>query len=203
MREASRGDGEWFELGFMLKASDAISLMVPAHPIMVILGKCFLEVVLCGVDRMDEEGESSGFASTPSNIDRSKVHTVKPLRSLVPVFVYPPADASSSYLSGQGPPFLYAPPSGPFPQGYAPFYPFCLPPQHQQAYQHNVRNAAGASNPGGPSEFNYPVHSSKKDAWHDMSEYLHRPVDEKHPSIPQRPQTQHATLASPLIKRHP
>lgn len=106
-----------------------------------------------------DEGGSSGFASTPGNIDRSKVHTVKPLRSLVPVFVYPPADASSSYLPGQGPPFVYAPPSGPFQQGCAPFYPFCLPTEHLQTQQHNVRNAAGASNPEGPSEFNYPVHS--------------------------------------------
>ncbi|GAB2295635.1 hypothetical protein Dimus_029790 [Dionaea muscipula] len=106
-----------------------------------------------------DEAESSGFASSSRSIDKSRVWSVKPLRSLVPVFVSPPSDVPPSYLPGQGPPFVYSPPAGPFPPGYAPFYPFCLPPEHQQALERNARYATRASNQVHPSSFSYPLHS--------------------------------------------
>ncbi|KAJ8770394.1 hypothetical protein K2173_015008 [Erythroxylum novogranatense] len=66
-------------------------------------------------------GEDS--VPVPESVDKSSILDVKPLRSLVPVF-----PLSSNFNGGSGPqgfsPFLCFPPSGPFPPGYAPFYPF-------------------------------------------------------------------------------
>ncbi|KAJ4830133.1 hypothetical protein Tsubulata_006753 [Turnera subulata] len=61
----------------------------------------------------------SGFNSVPSasGIDKSRVLDVKPLRTLVPVF---PSNS-------EAPPFVCAPPMGPFPSGVSPFYPFSGP----------------------------------------------------------------------------
>ncbi|KAF2300875.1 hypothetical protein GH714_017968 [Hevea brasiliensis] len=61
------------------------------------------------------EGGSGNNSAPPSTtFDKSKVLDVKPLRTLVPVFPSSP----------QTPPFVCAPPSGPFPTGFTPFYPF-------------------------------------------------------------------------------
>ncbi|CAI0421695.1 unnamed protein product [Linum tenue] len=62
------------------------------------------------------EGGSGAFNSTPSpgSFDKSRVFDVKPLRTLTPVFPSNP----------QGPPFVCSPPFGPYPPGFAPFYPF-------------------------------------------------------------------------------
>lgn len=61
------------------------------------------------------EGGSSNNSVPPSaSFDKSRVLDVKPLRSLMPVFPSSP----------QNPPFVCAPPSGPFPSGFSPFYPF-------------------------------------------------------------------------------
>lgn len=61
------------------------------------------------------EGGSGNNSVPPSaTFDKSRVLDVKPLRSLVPVFPSSP----------QTPPFVCAPPSGPFPSGFSPFYPF-------------------------------------------------------------------------------
>ncbi|KAJ7949437.1 histone-lysine N-methyltransferase, H3 lysine-9 specific SUVH1-like [Quillaja saponaria] len=57
-------------------------------------------------------GQNSVPPST--SFDKSKILDVKPLRSLVPVFPTSP----------QAPPFVCAPPFGPFPSGFSPFYPF-------------------------------------------------------------------------------
>ncbi|CAN0862842.1 Histone-lysine N-methyltransferase, H3 lysine-9 specific SUVH3 [Linum grandiflorum] len=68
-----------------------------------------------------EGGSAPAFnsAPSPSSLVKSRVLDVKPLRTLVPVFP----------SGSQGPPFVCAPPFGPYPPGFAPFYPFA--PQQQ------------------------------------------------------------------------
>ncbi|KVH95057.1 histone-lysine N-methyltransferase, H3 lysine-9 specific SUVH1-like [Cynara cardunculus var. scolymus] len=62
-----------------------------------------------------------GSDSVPSGpMDKSKVLTVKPLRCLVPIF---PSHSDSS-APPQSSPFASVPPTGPFPPGAAPFFPF-------------------------------------------------------------------------------
>ncbi|KDP40602.1 hypothetical protein JCGZ_24601 [Jatropha curcas] len=64
------------------------------------------------------EGGSGNNSVPPSpTFDKSRVLDVKPLRSLVPVFPSSP----------HTPPFVCAPPSGPFPSEFSPFYPFSGP----------------------------------------------------------------------------
>ncbi|VVB13265.1 unnamed protein product [Arabis nemorensis] len=79
--------------------------------------------------------------------DKTRVLDIKPLRTLKPVFP----------SGNQAPPFVCAPPFGPFPSGFSPFYPFSSsqvnqqapdlnqsqhPPQHQPQYtpQHQPQN---------------------------------------------------------------
>ncbi|CAH2074093.1 unnamed protein product [Thlaspi arvense] len=57
-----------------------------------------------------------------SYTDKTRVLDIKPLRSLKPVFP----------SGNQAPPFVCAPPFGPFPPGFSPFYPF----SSSQANQH-------------------------------------------------------------------
>lgn len=60
---------------------------------------------------------ASGYNAAPStSFDKSRVLDVKPLRSLKPVFSSSP----------QGSPFVCAPPNGPLPPGFTPFYPFAV-----------------------------------------------------------------------------
>ncbi|PON91054.1 histone H3-K9 methyltransferase [Trema orientale] len=69
--------------------------------------------------------QTLGDDSIPASgsFDKSRVLNVKPLRCLVPVF--PSAPNVSSFSTPQGAaPFVCASPSGPFPNGVAPFYPF-------------------------------------------------------------------------------
>lgn len=65
----------------------------------------------------------SGQSSGPDviSVDKSRVLDVKPLRTLVPMFPNPP----------QAPPFVCSAPSGPFPAGFSPFYPFSMPEGQQ------------------------------------------------------------------------
>ncbi|MBA0631320.1 hypothetical protein Godav_000203 [Gossypium davidsonii] len=63
------------------------------------------------------EGGVAGNSVPPNSFDKSKVLDVKPLRSLLPVFPEAP----------NGPPFVCAPPNGPFPTGFSPFFPFSGP----------------------------------------------------------------------------
>ncbi|GLT88023.1 hypothetical protein SLE2022_060680 [Rubroshorea leprosula] len=58
-------------------------------------------------------GQDSPPTSGP--VDKSRVLDIKPLRSLSPVF---PSSSNGAA------PFVCFPPSGPFPSGFAPFYPF-------------------------------------------------------------------------------
>ncbi|KAG4203389.1 hypothetical protein ERO13_A05G398200v2 [Gossypium hirsutum] len=63
------------------------------------------------------EGGLSGNTVVPNSNDKSTVLDVKPLRMLIPQF----PDTS------EGPPFVCAPPNGPFPSGFSPFFPFSGP----------------------------------------------------------------------------
>ncbi|KAL1802476.1 hypothetical protein DCAR_0934044 [Daucus carota subsp. sativus] len=60
--------------------------------------------------------EGSFRSSIPTYVDKSKVLDVKPLRTLKPLFV----------SSAQAPPLFSSSPSGPFPSGFTPFYPFSM-----------------------------------------------------------------------------
>ncbi|KAJ4848102.1 hypothetical protein Tsubulata_023523 [Turnera subulata] len=51
-----------------------------------------------------------------------RVLNVKPLRSLKPIFSPPPSNTPN--LQGPASPFVSVPPSGPFPPGFSPFFPF-------------------------------------------------------------------------------
>ncbi|KAG8367778.1 hypothetical protein BUALT_Bualt16G0108100 [Buddleja alternifolia] len=67
-----------------------------------------------------------GLGSDPNgSIDKSRVLDVRPLRCLVPVF--PNAQGMSSISTPQPTPFVCVPPTGPFPPGVQPFYPFLAP----------------------------------------------------------------------------
>ncbi|CAI9779574.1 unnamed protein product [Fraxinus pennsylvanica] len=73
---------------------------------------------------MDQDlGSESNLPS--GSIDKSRVLDVKPLRCLVPVL--PNAPGMSSVSSPQPAPFVCIPPTGPFPPGIQPFYPFVVP----------------------------------------------------------------------------
>ncbi len=84
----------------------------------------------------------SGFNSVPpsNSFDKSRVLDVKPLRSLKPVFPNAPST----------PPFVCAPPHGPFPSGFTPFYPFSTP-QGSQASPDNQQNTTPVQMPMGPT----------------------------------------------------
>lgn len=72
-----------------------------------------------------EQGFGSDSVPPAGPIDKSKVLDVKPLRCLVPVFPSPNGMASGT--TPQPSPFVCVPPSGPFPPGVSPFYPFLSP----------------------------------------------------------------------------
>ncbi|CAI9754783.1 unnamed protein product [Fraxinus pennsylvanica] len=91
-----------------------------------------------------------GSDSNPSlgSIDKSRVLDVRPLRCLVPVLPNPPG--MSSVSTPQPSPFVCVPPTGPFPPGIHPFYPFSIPNDSQ----HNrIPHPSGVSNPLGNRAF--------------------------------------------------
>ncbi|XP_071724323.1 histone-lysine N-methyltransferase, H3 lysine-9 specific SUVH1-like [Rutidosis leptorrhynchoides] len=65
-----------------------------------------------------------GENSMPETVDKTRVLDVKPIRCLLPIFPSSP--------NPQGAPFACAPPTGPFPPGVSPFYPFFTPSDHSQ-----------------------------------------------------------------------
>ncbi|KAL1553915.1 Histone-lysine N-methyltransferase, H3 lysine-9 specific suvh1 [Salvia divinorum] len=71
-----------------------------------------------------EQGFNSDSNAPSAPIDKSRVYDVKPLRSLVPVF--PNTPGMSSISTPNPTPFVCVPPSGPFPAGVQPFYPFMV-----------------------------------------------------------------------------
>ncbi|EPS64247.1 hypothetical protein M569_10533 [Genlisea aurea] len=62
------------------------------------------------------------YLNSNGSIDKSRVLDVKPVRCLVPVF--PSLPGLSSASTPQPTPFVCVSPSGPFPSGVQPFYPF-------------------------------------------------------------------------------
>ncbi|GFZ09361.1 SU(VAR)3-9 homolog 1 [Actinidia rufa] len=66
-----------------------------------------------------EQGLGSESIPASGSVDKSRVLTVRPLRSLVPIFPSPPG--MSSISSPQASPFVCVPPTGPFPPGVAHF----------------------------------------------------------------------------------
>ncbi|CAI9787485.1 unnamed protein product [Fraxinus pennsylvanica] len=91
-----------------------------------------------------------GSNSNPSSgsIDKSRVLDLRPLRCLVPVFPNPPG--MSSVTTPQPSPFVCTPPTGPFPPGIHPFYPFFNPNDSQQNLNPNT---SGVSNQPGNHAF--------------------------------------------------
>lgn len=80
-----------------------------------------------------EQGLGSNQNGPPGSIDKSRVLEVRPIRCLVPVFPNPPG--MSSVTNPSPTPFVCVPPSGPFPSGVQPFYPFMTSNDSQNANQ--------------------------------------------------------------------
>ncbi|KAL6534692.1 Histone-lysine N-methyltransferase, H3 lysine-9 specific suvh1 [Orobanche gracilis] len=88
-----------------------------------------------------EQGLGSDSNTSSGSIDKSRVLDVKPLKTLVPVF--PNQQGMSSLSTSQTTPLVCVPPSGPFPSGVQPFYPFLSPndPQHTTPVSQNPQQA--------------------------------------------------------------
>ncbi|WVZ05138.1 hypothetical protein V8G54_018484 [Vigna mungo] len=89
-------------------------------------------------------------APASGSFDKTRVLNVKPLRTLVPVFPSPSNPASSSAPQG-GAPFVCVSPSGPFPSGVAPFYPFFISPESQRLSEQNAQTPTGQRVPATPA----------------------------------------------------
>ncbi|KAG8372214.1 hypothetical protein BUALT_Bualt12G0043200 [Buddleja alternifolia] len=72
-----------------------------------------------------EQGLGSESNPPTGAIDKSRVLDVRPLRCLAPIF--PNQSGTSSISTTQSSPFTCVPPTGPFPPGVQPFYPFLVP----------------------------------------------------------------------------
>ncbi|KAL1563606.1 Histone-lysine N-methyltransferase, H3 lysine-9 specific suvh1 [Salvia divinorum] len=88
-----------------------------------------------------EQGLNSDSNAPSGPIDKSKVYAVKPLRSLVPIFPDPPGMCSISTPNPT--PFVCVPPSGPFPAGVQPFYPFMVSNDSQPTTTKNQSGNTG------------------------------------------------------------
>ncbi|KAL2502000.1 Histone-lysine N-methyltransferase [Forsythia ovata] len=77
-----------------------------------------------------DQGLGSESIPPPGSIDRSRILDVRPLRCLAPLF--PNQSGMSSASTPQSTPFVCVPPTGPFPIGVQPFYPFLVPNDSQQ-----------------------------------------------------------------------
>lgn len=77
-----------------------------------------------------EQGLGSESNDSNGSLDRSRVLDVRPLRSLAPIF--PNSSGISSATTPNPTPFTCVPPSGPFPAGVQPFFPFLSPNGTQQ-----------------------------------------------------------------------
>ncbi|XP_075492051.1 histone-lysine N-methyltransferase, H3 lysine-9 specific SUVH1-like [Primulina tabacum] len=75
-----------------------------------------------------EQGFGSEPNFFPGSIDKTRVLDVRPLQCLAPIFPNPPNVTSGSAHPA---PFSCFPPSGPFPSGVRPFYPFLIPNNYQ------------------------------------------------------------------------
>ncbi|CAH9112576.1 unnamed protein product [Cuscuta epithymum] len=95
-----------------------------------------------------EQGTASNPAQPSGSFDKSRVLDVKPLTCLVPVF--PSAGGMSPIGSPQPSPFVCVPPTGPFPPGVAPFFPFMA---------HNSGGRPTEQGPTAKPMFPTPIHS--------------------------------------------
>ncbi|KAL5811614.1 hypothetical protein ACOSQ3_026564 [Xanthoceras sorbifolium] len=93
-------------------------------------------------------------ASASGSIDKSRVWDVTPLRSLLPVFPSQ-SDMSSLPTPPAGAPFICVPPTGPFPSGVAPFYPFFSSLESQR--NHNPQTIFGSPNQNVSFGYNNPI----------------------------------------------
>ncbi|KAL5811610.1 hypothetical protein ACOSQ3_026560 [Xanthoceras sorbifolium] len=77
---------------------------------------------------------------TSGSIDKSRVLDIRPLRRLVPIF---PSPSNMPSFPTPGAPFICAPPSGPFPSGVSPFYPFfgSVDSQRPNVYSNTISDA--------------------------------------------------------------
>ncbi|CAK9180831.1 unnamed protein product [Ilex paraguariensis] len=104
-----------------------------------------------------EQGLGSASAPTSGHIDKSRVLNVRPLRCVVPIF--PTSPDGSPFSNPQAPPFMCVPPTGPFPAGTAPFYPFFVPNDSQRPNEQNPQTPIAVPNQTGPHGFNNPIPS--------------------------------------------
>lgn len=88
--------------------------------------------------------------SGPGSVDKSRVLDIRPLRCLVPMF--PTAPGMGSVSNPQATPFVCVPPTGPFPPGVAPLYPFSGP-------NGNHQNMTGVGNQHGTFSFGNAIPS--------------------------------------------
>ncbi|KAE9599717.1 hypothetical protein Lal_00046123 [Lupinus albus] len=93
----------------------------------------------------------------PGSFDKSRVLSVKPIRTLVPVF--PSSNPSSSTNPQGGAPFVCVSPSGPYPSGVAPLYPFFVSPESQRLSEQNAQTPVGQRVPTGPISTAVPINS--------------------------------------------
>ncbi|CAK9144249.1 unnamed protein product [Ilex paraguariensis] len=82
-----------------------------------------------------EQGLGSESVPTSGYIDKSRVLNVRPLRCLVPIF--PSSPGTPAFSTPQASPFMCVPPTGPFPPGVAPFYPFFVSNESQRPNEQN------------------------------------------------------------------
>ncbi|KAJ7976513.1 Histone-lysine N-methyltransferase H3 lysine-9 specific SUVH1 [Quillaja saponaria] len=105
--------------------------------------------------------QSLGQQSNPASgsFDKSRILNVKPLRSLVPVFPSQSPNSSSFPTPQAGAPFVCASPSGPFPPGFAPFYPFFTSSESQRPFEQNSQSPSGVPFVGNPISAAVPLNS--------------------------------------------
>lgn len=89
--------------------------------------------------------------SIPTYVDKSKVLIVKPLRTLRPLFV----------SSAQAPPLFSSSPSGPFPSGFTPFYPFSMNGESPESNQADEMDVDGVNGHTGSSRKRGPGRQKK------------------------------------------
>ncbi|CAL0332769.1 unnamed protein product [Lupinus luteus] len=94
----------------------------------------------------------------PGSFDKSRVLNIKPFRTLVPVFPSPSNLSSLSNPHG-GAPFVSVSPSGPYPAGVAPLYPFFVSPESQRLSEQNAQTQGGRHVPKGPISNAVPINS--------------------------------------------
>ncbi|XP_010251776.1 PREDICTED: histone-lysine N-methyltransferase, H3 lysine-9 specific SUVH1-like [Nelumbo nucifera] len=102
-----------------------------------------------------ERGPSPDSVPHSGAEDKSRVLNVRPLRCLAPVF--PTPHGFTTFTVPQAPPFVYAPPFGPFPPGFTAFYPFFIPTDPQRPPEQHTQTPSGATTQAGVFGFGHPA----------------------------------------------